>query len=273
MQHQEEAEKQQQLEQQVNKLKNQSEIVAFIKGDAARPFCKFSKQIIHELVSHGIVFSGVNVRDMDQELYETVKKLANWPTFPQLYIDGELVGGLDVMKSELEEGTLQKQIDQLAIQKNKILRYKFNENGTESGTSTINIRLSNGTFVTKAFDVNDTIQQVFEYVAKYEMEQLGTTDLQSFVLCIAWPFEAFDSRSLSKTIQEAGLSSNVYMTLYYPPPTPIESTPEQSIPVVTEPIVVPSTMQEYWPQIMFGLSCAGMLALAIWRTRASKQSE
>ena len=71
-------------EEQINQIIHQSPIVVLIKGTAGRPYCKFTRQMIHLLVSNGIHFTFYDVRQADKEFYEFIKKHVNFPTFPQV---------------------------------------------------------------------------------------------------------------------------------------------------------------------------------------------
>lgn len=67
--------------------------------------CGFSASIVQILKNQGVDFASVNVLDYP-EVREGVKKYAQWPTIPQLYVDGEFVGGLDIVKDLEESGEL-----------------------------------------------------------------------------------------------------------------------------------------------------------------------
>ena len=77
----------------------------FMKGTADAPRCGFSRQAIEMLQQDGISFSTFDILG-DEEVRQGLKKFSNWPTYPQLYGDGKLVGGLDIMKELQEEGEL-----------------------------------------------------------------------------------------------------------------------------------------------------------------------
>ena len=71
-------------------------IVLFMKGTPVFPQCGFSGQVVQILSHIGAPFKGVNVLE-DDSLREGIKTFSNWPTIPQLYVDGEFVGGSDIM--------------------------------------------------------------------------------------------------------------------------------------------------------------------------------
>jgi monothiol glutaredoxin len=71
-------------------------VFLFMKGVPALPQCGFSNKVVQILTAYNVEYGSFNVLD-DMEVREAVKKYSNWPTFPQLYVDGELVGGADIL--------------------------------------------------------------------------------------------------------------------------------------------------------------------------------
>ncbi len=82
-------------------------VLVYIKGTPDFPQCGFSGQTVAALKAIGRPFSYVNIFD-DPEIREGLKAYSNWPTFPQLYVDGELVGGCDIIVEMYHSGELQK---------------------------------------------------------------------------------------------------------------------------------------------------------------------
>jgi len=70
-------------------------IVIYMKGSPQMPQCGFSSRAAQALADSGVPFAYVNVLQ-DPEIFEHLPRYADWPTFPQIYIDGELVGGCDI---------------------------------------------------------------------------------------------------------------------------------------------------------------------------------
>ena len=99
-------------EAQLVKLINRAPVVLFMKGSPQEPRCGFSRQIVQLLEEEGVVFDSFDILG-DSAVREGLKKLSNWPTYPQLYAGGKLVGGLDVVKELRDEGELK---DALAVQ-------------------------------------------------------------------------------------------------------------------------------------------------------------
>ena len=86
-------------------------IVLYMKGTPQFPQCGFSGLAAQVLRACGVTgYVAVNVLT-DAEVYENLKYYANWPTFPQLYIKVELIGGSDIMKEMYEKGELQKLVE------------------------------------------------------------------------------------------------------------------------------------------------------------------
>eukprot|EP00735_Rhodelphis_limneticus_P011360 TRINITY_DN4449_c0_g1::TRINITY_DN4449_c0_g1_i1::g.7341::m.7341 TRINITY_DN4449_c0_g1::TRINITY_DN4449_c0_g1_i1::g.7341 ORF type:complete len:339 (+),score=68.71,sp/Q28ID3/GLRX3_XENTR/50.00/3e-103,Glutaredoxin/PF00462.19/39,Glutaredoxin/PF00462.19/4.6e-18,Glutaredoxin/PF00462.19/2.4e-17,Thioredoxin/PF00085.15/8.6e-17,SH3BGR/PF04908.10/0.0024,SH3BGR/PF04908.10/0.037,GST_N_3/PF13417.1/1.5e+03,GST_N_3/PF13417.1/2.8,GST_N_3/PF13417.1/0.24,Phosducin/PF02114.11/0.00011,Thioredoxin_8/PF13905.1/0.0011,Thio len=86
-------------------LMNKAPIVLFMKGSPAAPKCKFSRAILDLLSQQKIDFDYFDILE-DEEVRQGLKELSNWPTYPQLYANGKLVGGLDVVKDLIEEEQL-----------------------------------------------------------------------------------------------------------------------------------------------------------------------
>lgn len=84
-------------------------VVLYMKGTPQMPQCGFSSRAAQALMECGEEFAYVNVL-MDPEIFQDLPKFADWPTFPQLYIDGELVGGCDITLELYQKGELQEMV-------------------------------------------------------------------------------------------------------------------------------------------------------------------
>jgi len=84
---------------------NGNRIVLFMKGTKDFPQCGFSGRAVQILQNLGAEFQDVNVLE-DNEIREGIKEYSDWPTIPQLYIDGEFVGGSDLMLEMYQNGEL-----------------------------------------------------------------------------------------------------------------------------------------------------------------------
>jgi monothiol glutaredoxin len=97
----------------INRIESQlaeNPVILYMKGTPAFPQCGFSGRAVQILQHCGTPFAHVNIFE-DPELRENLKTYSNWPTFPQLYIKGELVGGCDIMMDLFQSGELQKMLD------------------------------------------------------------------------------------------------------------------------------------------------------------------
>ncbi|MES1183922.1 MAG: Grx4 family monothiol glutaredoxin [Myxococcales bacterium] len=93
------------LKQRIEGTIGQSRVVLFMKGSKHFPQCGFSAQVVQILKQKGAEFKDVNIL-ADAELRQGLKEYSNWPTFPQLYVGGKLVGGCDIVSSLNESGEL-----------------------------------------------------------------------------------------------------------------------------------------------------------------------
>jgi monothiol glutaredoxin len=82
-------------------------VILYMKGSPAFPQCGFSGRAVQILERCGVDYAYVNIFE-DPEIRENLKIYSNWPTFPQLYVKGELIGGSDIMMDLFEKGELQK---------------------------------------------------------------------------------------------------------------------------------------------------------------------
>ena len=89
-------------------------VVLFMKGTPQMPQCGFSQLAVQVLNACGVQqFHSINVL-ADAEIRQGIKQYANWPTIPQLYVNGEFVGGSDIMKEMYESGEMQKLLQGIA---------------------------------------------------------------------------------------------------------------------------------------------------------------
>jgi monothiol glutaredoxin len=86
-------------------------VVLFMKGTPDFPQCGFSAQTVAVLRHVGAQFHAVNIFE-DLELRDELKKYSNWPTYPQLYVNGELIGGCDIAMQMAQSGELKQLIDE-----------------------------------------------------------------------------------------------------------------------------------------------------------------
>lgn len=94
----------------IERIKSQlssSPVVLYMKGTPDFPQCGFSAAAVRALNATGASFNHVNIFE-DPELREALKQYSNWPTYPQLYVNGELIGGSDIIMEMYNSGELQK---------------------------------------------------------------------------------------------------------------------------------------------------------------------
>lgn len=90
---------------QITEAINNDRIVLFMKGDRQFPQCGFSGRVIKILEQHNVEYKEYDVMS-NPELRENIKEFSNWPTIPQLYVDGEFIGGSDIVYDMHRDGEL-----------------------------------------------------------------------------------------------------------------------------------------------------------------------
>jgi monothiol glutaredoxin len=93
------------LKARIEKTLAQNRIMLFMKGNPAMPQCGFSAAVVSILKEVGVPFGSYNIL-ADQELRDGLKDYSRWPTYPQLYLDGKLVGGCDIVRELHARGEL-----------------------------------------------------------------------------------------------------------------------------------------------------------------------
>ena len=102
----------------IERIKQQVEthpVIIYMKGTPQLPQCGFSSRTIEALKSMEVEFAFVNVLS-DPEIFQNLPRYADWPTFPQVYVDGELIGGCDITLEMHATGDLEKMVKK-AIEK------------------------------------------------------------------------------------------------------------------------------------------------------------
>ena len=97
-------------EQIINDIKNNS-IILYMKGTQDRPMCGFSARVVNVLNSHSVIFQDVNVLE-NPEIRIRLSEHSNWPTIPQLFVKGELIGGCDIVLELESKGQLKEILQQ-----------------------------------------------------------------------------------------------------------------------------------------------------------------
>lgn len=91
-----------------------NKVAIFIKGEPDAPRCGFSNAVLQILNLHGCDFKSKNILE-DEQLRQTMKIYSNWPTFPQVYMDGEFVGGCDILLGMHQSGELVDELKKIGI--------------------------------------------------------------------------------------------------------------------------------------------------------------
>jgi monothiol glutaredoxin len=100
------ADKSKEIADQIQGLLTSSKVVLFMKGNSEMPQCGFSANSIAILKHLGVAFKTFNILN-DPEIRQGLKEYSNWPTYPQLYVNGKLVGGNDIITEMYQSGELQ----------------------------------------------------------------------------------------------------------------------------------------------------------------------
>lgn len=93
------------LYERIQKLIDSSKVMAFIKGTKAEPQCGFTRNVLEILNKTNVEYNTFNILS-SPEVRQGLKEMSKWPTYPQLYVNGKLVGGHDIIKELDEEGEL-----------------------------------------------------------------------------------------------------------------------------------------------------------------------
>jgi Grx4 family monothiol glutaredoxin len=93
------------LEDRLKALINKAKVMVFVKGDRNTPKCGFSKQLIQILNDTKVAYETFDILT-DEEVRQGLKTYSDWPTYPQVYVNGELQGGLDIIKEMVTSGEL-----------------------------------------------------------------------------------------------------------------------------------------------------------------------
>ena len=100
----------------LERIKEQVEknpVIVYMKGTPKLPQCGFSSRTVQALQACGVQFAYVNVL-ADPDIFQNLPRFADWPTFPQVYVDGELIGGCDITLEMYESGQLKPLLEKAA---------------------------------------------------------------------------------------------------------------------------------------------------------------
>ena len=94
----------------IQKMIDDNKIMVFMKGNKLMPQCGFSNNVVQILNTLGVPFETCDVL-ADQEVRQGVKEFSNWPTIPQVYLNGEFLGGSDIMIELYNNGELRQKVE------------------------------------------------------------------------------------------------------------------------------------------------------------------
>src|SRR2546423_14437696 len=98
------------LKQQVEQMIAGNQVLLFMKGTPEAPRCGFSMRVVGVLDSLGVEYGAIDVLQALEPLREVTGEISDWQTFPQLYVNGELLGGCDIVEEMYESGELAEQL-------------------------------------------------------------------------------------------------------------------------------------------------------------------
>lgn len=98
------------VKERIDNLINQNKIMIFMKGTKLMPQCGFSNNVVQILNTLGVPFQTVDIL-ADNDIRQGIKEYSNWPTIPQVYINGQFVGGSDILIEMYQSGELQQMVE------------------------------------------------------------------------------------------------------------------------------------------------------------------
>eukprot|EP00536_Pseudo-nitzschia_multiseries_P013866 jgi/Psemu1/261772/estExt_Genewise1Plus.C_6250013 len=113
------------------KLVRMDTVVIFIKGSPSQPRCGFSRQAVELLAEHKVPYASFDILE-DNDVRQGLKEYSDWPTYPQIYVRGELMGGLDILKETASDGNLLEDWDIADLVVTQQDTNKNNNNNNES---------------------------------------------------------------------------------------------------------------------------------------------
>lgn len=98
------------VKEKIDNLIQQNKIMVFMKGSKLMPMCGFSNNVVQIINSLGVPYETFDILE-DQDMRQGIKDYSNWPTIPQVYINGEFIGGSDIMIELYQKGELQQKVE------------------------------------------------------------------------------------------------------------------------------------------------------------------
>ena len=98
------------LQERIDTLVKENKILVFMKGNKLMPQCGFSNNVVQILNTLGVPYATVDVLE-DYDIRQGIKEYSSWPTIPQVYVNGEFVGGSDILIELYQKGELQEMVE------------------------------------------------------------------------------------------------------------------------------------------------------------------
>jgi len=98
------------IKERIDTLVEENKIMVFMKGNKLMPQCGFSNNVVQILNTLGVPFETIDVL-ADYEIRQGIKEYSNWPTIPQVYINGQFIGGSDILIELYNKGELQQVVE------------------------------------------------------------------------------------------------------------------------------------------------------------------
>ena len=95
----------------IEELINSDKVFLFMKGTPEQPRCGFSMRVVNILHELNVTFKSFDILT-DENVRQSIKEFANWPTFPQLWVNGKLIGGCDIITEMYQSGELKRTLEQ-----------------------------------------------------------------------------------------------------------------------------------------------------------------
>lgn len=98
------------VKERIDNLVQQNKIMVFMKGSKLMPMCGFSNNVVQIINSLGVTYETFDILE-DAEIRQGIKEYSEWPTIPQVYVNGEFVGGSDILIELYQKGELQQMVE------------------------------------------------------------------------------------------------------------------------------------------------------------------
>jgi len=163
------------------RLVNAAPVMLFMKGSADAPACGFSRKMVDLLRDQGLQFDSFNILT-DEEVRNGLKDYSNWPTYPQLFVEGKLIGGLDVTKALVDDGEFWKTVPMKYQSQTSTKKQKTTDNHLSTVQGSAPTPSANNTTTTSATTPSVTTPPVSDEELNKKLKSLiETGDLMLFM--------------------------------------------------------------------------------------------